>query len=129
MAKPPARKKPTPSPKPVPAGGPAARLAAIDADLLKLVQQRASLVAEADAVLLDAEPARLGTLIDAGEGPLPPRIVRAIFREIQSGCRALVRAAADRLPRAALQLQPPGRHPPFRPQRAVGAGGDHFRGL
>ena len=95
MAKSTTRKKPTPSPKP-----PAARLAQIDADLLALIQQRASLVAEAAAqsanevgsmATLDAEAARLGTLIETAGGPLPPRIVRAIFREIQSGCRALVR--------------------------------------
>ncbi len=95
MAKSTTRKKPTPGPKP-----PAARLAQIDADLLALIQQRASLVAEAAAqaaneagsmATLDAEAARLGTLIETAGGPLPPRIVRAIFREIQSGCRALVR--------------------------------------
>jgi chorismate mutase/prephenate dehydratase len=96
MAKSTPRKKATPSPRPPSAHDSAARLAAIDAEMLTLVQERAALVAEAAAgpaeaaAVLDAEPARLAALVEAGGGPLPPRTVRAIFREIQSGCRALV---------------------------------------
>ena len=58
----------------------------------------------------------------ATAGPLPQRCVRAIFRELLSGCRSLVRQIRGRLPRAAVQLQPPGGHPPLRPERRVRAG-------
>ncbi len=100
MAKSTARKKPKPSPEQSSAGDPAARIAQIDADLLKLVQRRAEIVADAarpagneanPAPVLAAEPGSLATLIESDRGPLSQRIVRAIFREIQSGCRSLVR--------------------------------------
>ena len=100
MAKSTARKKPTPSPEPTSAGDPAARIAQIDADLLKLLQQRAEIIADAvrpaaneadPSPALAAEPGSLTALIESDRGPLSQRIVRSIFREIQSGCRSLVR--------------------------------------
>lgn len=73
----------------------------LDADLLKLVHQRAQLSLDATALeptptLALAELVReeeaLRRLLAAGEGALPDRQVRAVFRELLSGCRALVRS-------------------------------------
>ena len=100
MARTTARKKPASSPQHAPAAEAAARIAAIDAELLKLVQERAALIVAAAArpankegstAVSGAEPGRLGALVEGSEGPLSQRIVRTIFREIQSGCRSLVR--------------------------------------
>ena len=75
-------------------------IAALDRQLLKLVQDRAKLArktAEKEpsaaalnlAASLDEEA--LSDLIERSRGPLSRRTVRAIFREIRSGCRSLVR--------------------------------------
>jgi len=82
------------------AGDPAARIAQIDSQLLALVQERAQLVlagvhgagTEADVVFatgLDEQP--VGRLLQGSRGPLPRRCLRAVFREILSGCLSLVR--------------------------------------
>ena len=94
MAKSTTRKKPTPGPKR------AGRqpLAAIDADLLALSKSGPAWSPRPPARPHGWAPLRRSTRnlhasarsIDR-RGPLPPRIVRAIFREIQSGCRARVR--------------------------------------
>jgi chorismate mutase/prephenate dehydratase len=71
----------------------------IDRDLVRLVQERAKLViAAARQADSPAEAAFTSTLdeesikqlLDAERGPLPPQCVRAILREISSGCRALL---------------------------------------
>ncbi len=78
------------------------RLAQLDRQLLKLAQERARLVKQAveemqgtagpeGGPLLEGldEPA-LDKLVRAVPGPLPERTVRAILRELKSGCRAMV---------------------------------------
>jgi chorismate mutase / prephenate dehydratase len=78
----------------------ARELAEVDRELLRLVQQRAEMVVK---VVKEADSAPSKALASAltgeqlrkmaGEiaGPLPPRCVEAVVREIVSGCRALVR--------------------------------------
>lgn len=84
------------------APGPAAEsprtLAEIDAELVRLLQQRARLVVEAGKqagaeaqLALDREDDSLRGLVEASGGPLPRRSVQAVLREVASGCRSLVR--------------------------------------
>src|SRR5438132_507679 len=70
----------------------------LDLQILKLVNERASLAAEIGRVKNDHgtevfSPAReeevFKNVLDASKGPLDPNTVRAIFREIMSGSRAL----------------------------------------
>ena len=70
----------------------------LDLQILKLVNERASLAAEIGKVKneFSAEvfsPAReeevLQNMLEASKGPLDPATIRAIFREIMSGSRAL----------------------------------------
>lgn len=70
----------------------------LDLQILKLVNERASVAAEIGRIKNDngAEvfsPAReeevLKNVLDSSKGPLDPSTVRAIFREIMSGSRAL----------------------------------------
>jgi chorismate mutase/prephenate dehydratase len=70
----------------------------LDLQILKLVNERASHAAEIGRVKNDHgteifSPAReeevLNNVLDANKGPLDPSTVRAIFREIMSGSRAL----------------------------------------
>jgi chorismate mutase / prephenate dehydratase len=79
----------------------ARELAEIDREMLRLVQQRAERVVElvrdsgsagskALAAALTGE--QLNKIAGEIGGPLPPRCVEALIREIVSGCRALVRA-------------------------------------
>lgn len=90
------------SSKPKAAAGDAAILAKIsqlDRDLVRLAQERAKLVIEAaehggspaptQAAGLDEET--LKHLTAHVPGPLPTRCIRAMLREVASGCRALVR--------------------------------------
>src|SRR5216684_3509450 len=76
----------------------------LDLHILKLVNERASLAAEIGRVKNDhgAEvfsPAReeevLKNVLDSSKGPLDQSTVRAIFREIMSGSRALVRRSSS----------------------------------
>jgi len=74
------------------AAGLDARLARMDRDLLKLLNQRARLAAKktrrksADVQIQDAE---LAAVVAANSGPLSADCLRAIFRELVGGCRAL----------------------------------------
>jgi chorismate mutase/prephenate dehydratase len=76
----------------------AARIAQIDAQLIALVQERAALVQKARdegpgvyaAGAAGTDEQSLSPMIEAAQGPLPRRAVRAVFREILSGCRSLV---------------------------------------
>src|SRR5438094_3266506 len=70
----------------------------LDLQILKLVNERASLAAEIGRVKNDHgtevfSPAReeevFKNVLDANKGPLDPNTVRAIFREIMSGSRSL----------------------------------------
>jgi chorismate mutase/prephenate dehydratase len=82
------------------AEGPPSRITEIDHQLIQLVQERAKLVVEASrhtespieaafASALDEESFK--RLTAASRGPLPHRCIRAILRELASGCRALIR--------------------------------------
>ncbi len=76
-----------------------AELARLDRELLKLVQDRGKLVLrmaeqgvgpfEAD-LAVGLKDGLLGDALDRVDGPLSCRAVRAVFREVVSGCRALV---------------------------------------
>jgi chorismate mutase / prephenate dehydratase len=86
--------------QPAPLPDPATRIVQLDAELLKLIQERAGLVMKAaggvDAGDQGAAAAGVGEqslarLIESAPGPLPQRTVRAVYRELFSGCRALVR--------------------------------------
>ena len=78
----------------------AADIARVDRDLLQLLERRASLILDASR---DADAAirqilasalsgeKLKQLAENSPGPLPPRCVEAIIRELTSGCRSLVR--------------------------------------
>jgi chorismate mutase/prephenate dehydratase len=94
----PRAKKEIPSGKADPAGL-QARIAGLDRQILELVQERATLVAEM-AKQCTAPPTEVASgreeeatarLVGSSQGPLPERTVLAIFRELQSGCRSLVR--------------------------------------
>jgi chorismate mutase/prephenate dehydratase len=73
----------------------------LDMQILKLVNERAQLAAEAGRLKTDTReeifsPAREEEVLqhvlagnEKGKGPLDPNVVRAIFREIMSGSRAL----------------------------------------
>lgn len=71
----------------------------LDRELLALVQARGKLVlkmaeqgqgpAGAD-LAAGVDEGRLADVLDRAEGPLPRRAVRAVFREVMSGCRSLV---------------------------------------
>jgi chorismate mutase/prephenate dehydratase len=72
----------------------------LDAELVRLVQERAQRVVDAQAQkplppgpYLPPAPdeATLAKLFASTPGPLPERCLRAVLREIASGCRALVR--------------------------------------
>lgn len=101
MAKTPGtRKKTTQAAEPASGGaGLATQVARLDADLLALIQERARLVQQAaggnaadNAVCAcGLDDPSLAKLIECHPGPLPRRAIRAVFRELASGCRALVR--------------------------------------
>jgi chorismate mutase / prephenate dehydratase len=91
-----------PSSRAKPAAGGAAlprRVAQIDSELLKLLQERATALqasqVEGDTLAIEAsagiEEQALAHAMADGTGPLPPAAVKAVFREIASACRALVR--------------------------------------
>jgi chorismate mutase / prephenate dehydratase len=77
-----------------PTADPAARIAQIDAEVLALAQERAEAAARLAAT--DASGAAAlndetwTKLLGASPGLLPERSLRAIFRELESGCRGLV---------------------------------------
>jgi len=82
-----------------PPDDPQARIAEIDRELLKLVQERARLVRKTarrsgtSAVTplpVGLEEESIAKVVDRSRGPLPRRTVRAIFRELASGCRSLL---------------------------------------
>ena len=72
----------------------------MDRDLLRLVQERGRLVVQmaeqgrapvGSAMAAGTEDGQLAGVLDRVEGPLSRRAVRAVFREVVSGCRSLVR--------------------------------------
>ena len=86
--------------KPAAVVDPTVRVAQIDAELMSLIQERAELIVKTapprDSASLTVcasgvEEHALAGLIEGSPGPLPRRSVRAVFRELMSGCRALVR--------------------------------------
>ncbi len=77
-----------------------AELERLDRDLLKLVQDRGKVVlkmaqqGEGPAgvdLAVGFDDSRLAAFLDRIDGPVPRRAVRAVFREVVSGCRSLVR--------------------------------------
>lgn len=79
---------------------PETALARLDVELLRLLQQRAQRAVDLSAsgrpVQFPGDPAglshpRLAEAIAASKGPLPERTILAVFRELLSGCRELVR--------------------------------------
>jgi chorismate mutase/prephenate dehydratase len=76
-------------------GSAAATVAQIDRQLAALIQQRAELVKENGPDAIESAPADcddrdISEIIDAADGPLPKSTLLAIFREVSSGCRAIV---------------------------------------
>jgi chorismate mutase / prephenate dehydratase len=76
------------------------KIAQLDRDLVDLIQQRAKLVLELAKQTKSAADAQFTASLDdqainqlaaASQGPLPHRCVRAVLRELTSGCRALIR--------------------------------------
>ncbi len=72
----------------------------LDRKLLDLLNQRAKLAAQLGRMLLDEGEAAcnfqqadesLAQLLQSNKGPLPPRAVEAVFRELTSACHALVK--------------------------------------
>jgi len=77
-----------------------AELARLDREILSRLQERAELVLKAARQEPPVSPAEvasgrdeesLSRLVGDSRGPLPERTLRAVFRELRSGCRALVR--------------------------------------
>ena len=98
--KPTAAKKTVSPPKTPTAGGVQLKLDRVDASLAKLLQERARLAMQAAALAPSTEPLVppsvheedvLARLVKTHDKPLPDACLRAIFRELNSGCRALVR--------------------------------------
>jgi chorismate mutase / prephenate dehydratase len=75
----------------------AAKVAEIDQQIAALIQQRAEVLkaaASPDAASACAagfDDLAIAEIVDTAPGPLPKNALRAVFREVQSGCRALVR--------------------------------------
>lgn len=76
------------------------RLARLDRSLLELANERAELALELGQqrqaageapFVVGEEDAALAELLPASKGPLPERVLRAMFRELTSGSRALLR--------------------------------------
>jgi chorismate mutase / prephenate dehydratase len=76
------------------------KIADLDRELVRLMQERAKLVVEASRQIASPAEAAIASAPDddllrrlsvAEHGPLPDRSVRAVLREVASGCRALVR--------------------------------------
>ncbi len=79
---------------------PESRIAQIDRELLKLVQERAKWFVKMSTrsgaptpteIAAGVEDEPLARVVARSRGPLPRQSVRAIFRELLSGCRSLVR--------------------------------------
>jgi chorismate mutase/prephenate dehydratase len=94
MAKEPATGKKSPSAS---SAAPRTELARLDRELLKLINQRAkkalevSKLAAHDPPASDDTEAHLADLVEHNRGPLSAECVRAVFRELSSGSRALYR--------------------------------------
>ena len=98
MAKAPASKKEqTAGPEGGNARASAAQLAEIDCQIVALIQQRAKMVQSVASSSVAADCAAgfddlaLAKIVEDAPGPLPKTTMRAVLRELMSGCRALVR--------------------------------------
>ena len=78
---------------------PKSMLSRLDRELLDALQERAKLVLKMaqqgepvvpTAVAAGQEEDVLAGLVESSRGPMPKRMVRAVFREVLSGCRSLV---------------------------------------
>ncbi len=103
MAKTRAKKTPAAKKKTTAVGVSAAdlqvKIAQLDSELLKLFQERAKLVvkrakkspAPASSGASGLEEEAMARMVGRSRGPLPERSLLAVFRELHSGCRSLVR--------------------------------------
>ncbi len=105
MAKTPAKKKPNDrprpvSPRPVSPASLQSKLDRLDRQLLRLANQRGHLARQLGNLfrasgqptfVLGQEEEAIARVIGQNRGPLDSRTVRALFRELLSGCRRLVR--------------------------------------
>jgi chorismate mutase/prephenate dehydratase len=91
------KKKPTAEPGHAGAVAGAVQLAEIDRQIALLVQQRAEAVKNVASLTVANDCASgfddlaLAKIVEESAGPLPKMALRAVFRELASGCRALVR--------------------------------------
>jgi chorismate mutase/prephenate dehydratase len=75
----------------------AAQIAEIDRQIAALLQQRAEVVkaaaspTAASACASGFDDLAMAKIVEEAAGPLPKTAMRAVFRELMSGCRALVR--------------------------------------
>ncbi len=110
---------------------PRAQIDKLDLQILKLVNDRAELrggdrqAQERSGrrnLLARREEEVLKNVLEVKpRGPLDDATVRAIFREIMSGSRAIAEGAQGRLSRPRIQLQPSGRRRALRPGGRVHA--------
>ena len=105
MAKTPAKKKPNDrprpvSPRPLSPTSLQSKLDRLDRQLLRSLNQRGHLArqlgnllraAGQPTFLLGQDEEAIARVLDQNRGPLDKRTVRAVFRELLSGCRAMVR--------------------------------------
>ena len=96
----PATKKPA-APRLATEGTLQAKIDRVDVSLAKLLQERAALAMKAaelanastrSSIFFANEEETLARLTAQTQGPLPKHCVRGVFRELLSGCRALVKA-------------------------------------
>ena len=104
--------------------GPRKRIDEIDAEVVRLINERAEMAAEigrvkrasGDATYAPArERAVLDKVVKANSGPLPDATILAIYRELMSGSFVL-----ERTPRVAY-LGPPGTHSHLAATRKFGS--------
>ena len=91
------KKKPSAGPQCPHAQASAAQIAEIDRQIAALIQRRAEVVKStasptaAAACASGFDDLALAKIAEEATGPLPKTTMRAVFRELMSGCRALVR--------------------------------------
>ncbi|MBN1393403.1 MAG: prephenate dehydratase [Pirellulales bacterium] len=98
------RKSPAKKPRSI---STATKIKRLDAELVKLLQQRADLLLDAvrregklssATTALDGDDRRLSQLARKSRGPMPANAVRAVLREVAGGCRSLVRTPVVAVP-------------------------------
>ena len=96
------KKKPAVDPERAKVQPDAAEIAEIDRQIAALIQRRAEAVkmavssAAAEASHAGLETLAIDRILEQSPGPLPQAAMRAVFRELNSGCRAVRSPPADR---------------------------------